>query len=479
MPGDAVHKSFAAIGGKRSFELKEMPVGKVYFPPRSHVLWHPRGERAPDPKVVASIDEKGFLPARAPVVWRQVAVGGETTLDGTVLQQGEALCIVIYGSRRTKALYELQQQRRARGILKKHEELLLPVFFFSGSEGDALLLREEEDGDPLKEPHAPSVIAHTFRMAAKCGKTIGDMMHVAPRDYAKATVTAMLRWDELYPEVAKAFDDGFLKIDGREYTTFVNILAPLLDDVPRARQVEMFEHLTRDRKRSVGSARSFIRQWFEAERHDQDAEADENGHRPARAFAPALVSGAEGDPGLGVPDIEDDGLGAGDVVVGDSSADDEGSDAASGEANGEGEALTTRPRKAHLREETPRREPRAAAPVEATSKRTVRRLIEIVDSKPKPTKVEQGFAVGARCGLGREEAGAVVKVLGDLPRDMRVPILGVLYRLGVWGVAVQRLAEADGVAHLIDEVRGAKKSPAPSAKASAAKVPRGGKAARI
>jgi hypothetical protein len=107
------------------------------------------------------------------------------------------------------------------------EELWVKVEFFEGSEIEFLLARQQADGDPLKEPHVPSVIAATFIQILKIdpeypisnvldaeGRIVRKgLISTCPKDYNPRIVEALTRWKSLPKAVQEAFDHG-IDIEG-------------------------------------------------------------------------------------------------------------------------------------------------------------------------------------------------------------------------------------------------------------------------
>jgi hypothetical protein len=270
--GSGLAKNLDKIGAVRGF-FPRVPVGHLFFHPEGHDFEHPRARLPVDEGLRDSILKEGFREDEPIVIWRQVAKGGEVTLNGTVLERGDALLLVAKGCRRGHAAFATERELRKQGKLRKSEPFLVPTRDWLPVEGEGpaeaqfFLMMQEDDSRPYKKDHSPSVVASLLIRACKWGASLADAQARAPRGYDDRTVEFLLRWPELPAKVAKAFDEGVMtvKVDGEEKEKKVNInlLPTLLDPdglVPRDEMLSILKSIVAAGKTHWKGASRWLRE---------------------------------------------------------------------------------------------------------------------------------------------------------------------------------------------------------------------------
>ena len=237
------------IGAERGFFAK-VPPGHLYCAPTGHDFEHPRNDLPMDESLRDSILEEGFRDSEPISIWRQLAKGGEVTLNGTVLELGDALLLVNAGCRRAKSAFAAEKVLRKDGKLKRGDSYLVPVRDWSpipdhgSAESQFFLSMQEDDSRPHKKDHSPRVVASILIRAHKWGASLADVQARAPRHYDDRTVEFLLRWFELPAKVQAALDEGVVTvmIDGekKEKEVSINLLPTLLDPDGLVPRDEMF-----------------------------------------------------------------------------------------------------------------------------------------------------------------------------------------------------------------------------------------------
>jgi hypothetical protein len=209
--------------------------------PTTGVLAHPRADRPVSQALVDNIVEEGGI-LKPLKVWEQTD------------KEGKPVFLIVDGSRRKKAGHEAEKILQKTGKLAEDGELWVKVDFFEGTEIDFLLARQEADGDPLKEPHSPSVIAVTFIQILKIDPEYpiddvrdkdGNIVRTGLRstvskEYANPRIIeALTRWKSLPKDVQDAFDNG-IEIEGVVRPVSIGLL-PAMDKVSKE---EKFDFLT-------------------------------------------------------------------------------------------------------------------------------------------------------------------------------------------------------------------------------------------
>lgn len=184
-------------------------VDDIFVPGDGHPLAHPRRNDPVDEELVQSIMQ-GW--ERGSVLW--------------VREDGPTL-VLIDGSQRINASKEAQR-RTGRPVLAE-------IAYFHGTDAEAVLFRLEANADPLKRPDSPSVLASTCKQAVllDASITVDVLLRKMPRGIHRGELEALLRWDNLLPELRPRFDSGELPI---------GLLGAVLD-APRDQQTAVAERL--------------------------------------------------------------------------------------------------------------------------------------------------------------------------------------------------------------------------------------------
>ena len=413
----------------------EVPVGKVFFPPEEHRLYHPRSGLPVKKSLRERIKSEGFDPKHPIVVWILVAEGGEATLDGTKLKEGDPLIVIGDGCRRTKASYDLVESGEVDAAFT------VRALKFSGNEAEFHLMRQDLDSDLEKEPHSPAVVAYNFFAAKRAGGDEATIVATKPRDYALATAYALFRWKELSTVEAEALDSGKVEIDGKERAVGINILPALFDLVPPARRFTMLRELAGAGRKSQASARRYIRAQIRAREI-----VAEGGEADLRRVVGAPAAGPEEDPALGVPAFDDDGPFANEEQSRDEEHDkaEEGDDEPSRDDSPSPKNKSKTTTSGRRERGSSEARGQVKSPVEAVRAPTVRKAVELVETKPRALAEERAFFWGAKVALGPDERRAVAKEFAKLDPVLVHALAGMSWRFGHFPPTVQ--------AHICPEV---------------------------
>ena len=229
---------------KEDRQAKKMALSQITIP-TTGTLAHPRANDPIDQALVDDIVEKGGIltPLR---IWEQTDKGGKLVF----------LC--VDGSRRKRAGHVAEEILRKNGQLGKDDELWVKVEFFEGTEIEFLLARQQADGDPLKKPHVPSVIALTFLQILKIDPDfpIAKMRATCSAEYNDRIVEALTRWKSLPKEVQDAFDHG-IEIEGTVRPVAIGLL-PGMDKFAKEDKFEALKELVAGGYKSFAGVTKFV-----------------------------------------------------------------------------------------------------------------------------------------------------------------------------------------------------------------------------
>ena len=248
---------------KEDRQAKKMALSQITIP-TTGTLAHPRANAPIKQTLVDDIVENGILmPLK---VWEQTG------------KDGKPVFLCVDGSRRKRAGHEAEKILRESGKIGKDDELWVKVEFFEGTEIEFLLARQQADGDPLKEPHMPSVIALTFLQILKIDPEfpIAKMRATCSAEYNDRIVEALTRWKSLPKDVQDAFDNG-LEIEGVLRPVPIGLL-PAMDKVSKEEKLGFLAELVAGGYKTFSGATKFAN---------------------AKAFEEALAKGSEDEPETG------------------------------------------------------------------------------------------------------------------------------------------------------------------------------------
>lgn len=359
-------------------DVAKVPVEFIYVHPEGHPLRHVRADDPVDTKLRDDIVAHGVTDA---VV---VRVGSDE--KNWLLELCDGMC-------RVNAALAAQDIMRESGskLLKPDDDgnlclwVKLELLPSSTTDQEFLLERQRRDRQPFKRAHSVRALASQAVQMDKAGVDLADILEVYPRGWTKVIVEACtMQWPMFaarQPALAQRFEDG----------APVGILAAVLNALPSKRE-SVFDALVAAGATSPAGATRALR-----------------AAETRREVAP--VGGPEGDPSLDVPDIEHDGLGDDDET-----------------------SVPPRP------ETAPPARTRAKVLVEKVRSTTVQKAIAASRAKTRTDKAERGFFLGAEAALGeRGLEGTIVELCASLDVTSQAVIAGVLWRVGIFGTAVQRL----------------------------------------
>jgi len=226
-------------------QAKKMTLSQITVPTTGQ-LAHPRASDPVDQELVDNIVENGILVPMK--VWEQVG------------KDGKPVFLCVDGSRRKKAGHKAEEILRQAGKLAEGEELWVKVEFFEGTEIEFLLARQQADGDPLKKPHVPSVIAMTFIQILKIDAEfpIAKMRATCSSEYNDRIVEALTRWKSLPKAVQEAFDHG-LEIEGVVRPVPIGLL-PGMDKFASEDKLDALKELIAGGYKSFAGVTKFVNQ---------------------------------------------------------------------------------------------------------------------------------------------------------------------------------------------------------------------------
>jgi hypothetical protein len=258
---------------KEDRQAKKMALSQITIP-TTGTLAHPRANAPIKQALVDDIVENGILmPLK---VWEQTG------------KDGKPVFLCVDGSRRKRAGHEAEKILRESGKLAKDEELWVKVEFFEGTEIEFLLARQQADGDPLKEPHMPSVIALTFISILKIDPEfpIAKMRATCSAEYNDRIVEALTRWKSLPKEVQDAFDNG-LEIEGSVRPVPIGLL-PAMDKVAKEEKLDFLKELIAGGYKTFSGATKFANQ----KAFEETLTADEPDEPEPKAAPAAATNGS-------------------------------------------------------------------------------------------------------------------------------------------------------------------------------------------
>lgn len=262
---------------KEDRQAKKMALSQITVP-TTGPLAHPRASDPVDQALVDDIVENGV--EKPLKVWEQTG------------KDSKPVFLCVDGSRRKKAGHEAERILRETGKLGKDEELWVKIEFFEGTEIEFLLARQQADGDPLKKPHVPSVIAATFIQILKIDPEfpIAKLRATCSAEYTDRVVEALTRWKSLPKEVQEAFDHG-LEIEGAVRPVGIGLL-PGMDRFQKEEKFDALKEMVAGGYKTFSGATKFANQKAFAEAiAAEEADAASGGAPAGDAPAPANGKG--------------------------------------------------------------------------------------------------------------------------------------------------------------------------------------------
>lgn len=227
--------------------------------PREGPLAHPRADDPVDEELLTNANGTGIMDlgrvSRPVLVWRNGVVDGKLQL------------VLIAGSRRTNGLIEAVRRWKENGTFREGMHRI-DVRYFVGDEKAAWKARLLENSDPEKKADSAKVLAMSAIAMRKVQMTDEEILAVMPRSVrTKADLEALLRWGDLTPEAASAFDSG----------APLALLGKVLD-APRDKQAETVQTLVAAGATTPQKAARIV-----------NRAARENGTKAPRPFTPKQI----------------------------------------------------------------------------------------------------------------------------------------------------------------------------------------------
>ncbi len=232
-PADALKAQ--GVDAKRGAGSTAVDVHDTWTPPSGDPLWHPRQD---DPLSGDMLYDIAKFGVRKPILLARMGVQ----------KDGKMRLALVYGCQRKNHLIEAVRRMKAgepfrvfvNGNATGETEVIpwvdgkqyIPVLFHPNNDIKSILLaRAEEDSDPHKRAHAPSILAVSVAQLRAVHATDAEIIAAhATRGVDAGVLAALERWGELSNEAKRRFDDG----------APIGLL-PSIVDLPREEQIAALE----------------------------------------------------------------------------------------------------------------------------------------------------------------------------------------------------------------------------------------------
>jgi hypothetical protein len=232
-PADALKAQ--GVDAKRGAGSTAVDVHDTWTPPKGDPLWHPRQNDPLNGDMLYDIAKFGV---RKPILLARMGVQ----------RDGKMRLALAYGCQRKNHLIEAVRRMKAgepfrvfvNGVDTGETEVIpwvdgkqyIPVLFHPNNDIKSILLaRAEEDSDPHKRAHVPSILAVSVAQLRAVHATDAEIIAAhATRGVDAGVLAALERWGELSDETKRRFDDG----------APIGLL-PSIVDLPREEQLAALE----------------------------------------------------------------------------------------------------------------------------------------------------------------------------------------------------------------------------------------------